>query len=46
MTAPKPDAVKAVRDVGVSRVLFGPPSSNPEKLKAGMEQIANAIAKL
>jgi probable F420-dependent oxidoreductase len=46
MTAPKPDAVKAVRDVGVSRVLFGPPSSNPEKLKAGMEQIANDIAKL
>jgi len=46
MAAPKPDSVKALADVGVSRVVFGPPSSNPAKLKQGLEQIANDIAKL
>lgn len=46
MPAPKPDAVKALADVGVSRVVFGPPSSNPAKLKQGLEQIANDISKI
>jgi probable F420-dependent oxidoreductase len=46
MAAPKPDSVKALADVGVSRVVFGPPSSNPAKLKQGLEQIANDISKI
>jgi probable F420-dependent oxidoreductase len=43
MAAPKLDAVKAVQDVGVERVVFGPPSSDPAKLRAGLERIANEI---
>jgi alkanesulfonate monooxygenase SsuD/methylene tetrahydromethanopterin reductase-like flavin-dependent oxidoreductase (luciferase family) len=43
MAAPKLDAVKAVQDVGVERVVFGPPSSDPVKLRAGLERIANEI---
>lgn len=43
MAAPKLDAVKAAQDVGVARVVFGPPSSDPVKLRAGLERIANEI---
>jgi probable F420-dependent oxidoreductase len=43
MAAPKLDAVKAAQDVGVERVVFGPPSSDPVKLRAGLERIANEI---
>ncbi len=46
MAAPKADSVKALADVGVSRVVFSPPSSNPAKLKQGLEQIANDMAKI
>lgn len=47
MAAPKVDAVKAAQDVGVTRVAFGPPSSDPAKLRAGLERIANdVLAKL
>jgi probable F420-dependent oxidoreductase len=43
MAAPKLDAVKAAQDSGAERVIFGPPSSNPERLRAGLERIANEI---
>ncbi|HTT77328.1 MAG TPA: LLM class F420-dependent oxidoreductase [Candidatus Binataceae bacterium] len=43
MAAAKLDAVKATQDVGVHRVIFGPPSSDPMKLRAGLERIANEI---
>jgi alkanesulfonate monooxygenase SsuD/methylene tetrahydromethanopterin reductase-like flavin-dependent oxidoreductase (luciferase family) len=43
MAAAKADAVKAAQDVGVTRVVFGPPSSNPAKLRAGLERIANEV---
>jgi probable F420-dependent oxidoreductase len=43
MAPAKVDAVKAVQDVGVTRVVFGPPSSNPAKLRAGLERIANEV---
>jgi probable F420-dependent oxidoreductase len=46
MAAPKPDAVKAIEDVGVKRVVFAPPSSDPARLKAGLERIANDLANL
>jgi alkanesulfonate monooxygenase SsuD/methylene tetrahydromethanopterin reductase-like flavin-dependent oxidoreductase (luciferase family) len=37
------DAVKAAQDVGVTRVVFGPPTGNPAKLRAGLERIANEV---
>jgi alkanesulfonate monooxygenase SsuD/methylene tetrahydromethanopterin reductase-like flavin-dependent oxidoreductase (luciferase family) len=43
MAAAKVDAVKAVQDVGVTRVVFGPPGSDPAKLRAGLERIANEV---
>jgi hypothetical protein len=43
MAAPKLDAVKAAQDAGAGRVIFGPPSSDPAKLRAGLERIANEI---
>jgi probable F420-dependent oxidoreductase len=46
MGAPKPDALKALSDIGVSRVVFGPPSSEPAKLRAGLENIANVMSHL
>ena len=46
MAAPRADAIKALRDVGVSRVVFGPPSSDPAKLRAGLEKIAGDLANL
>jgi probable F420-dependent oxidoreductase len=44
MAAPKPDSIKALQDVGASRVVFGPPSSDPAKLKSALERIANDLA--
>ena len=44
MGAPKPDALKALSDIGVSRVVFGPPSAEPAKLRAGLENIANVMS--
>jgi probable F420-dependent oxidoreductase len=46
MAAPKPDSVKAIRDVGVTRVVMAPPSSDPARLRAGLEKIANDLANL
>lgn len=43
MAAPKLDAVKAAQDAGADRVIFGPPSSDPAKLRAGLDRIANEI---
>jgi alkanesulfonate monooxygenase SsuD/methylene tetrahydromethanopterin reductase-like flavin-dependent oxidoreductase (luciferase family) len=44
MAAPKPDSLRALRDAGVSRVVFGPPSSDPAKLKSALERMANDVA--
>jgi probable F420-dependent oxidoreductase len=46
MAAPKADSLKALAAVGVTRVVFGPPSSNPAKLRAGLESAAKEIAKV
>ena len=47
MGAAKLDAVRAAGDAGVQRVVFGPPASDPAKLHAGLERLANdIIAKL
>jgi probable F420-dependent oxidoreductase len=47
MTPPDPDKIKALRDVGISRILVMPPSSDATKRRAGLERIANdVIAKL
>jgi probable F420-dependent oxidoreductase len=47
MAPAKVDAIKAVEDIGVARVVFGPPSSDPAKLRAGLERLANdVLAKL
>ena len=43
MAAPKLEAVKAAQDAGADRVIFGPPSSDPARLRAGLERIANEI---
>jgi hypothetical protein len=43
MAAAKVDAVKAAQDVGITRVVFGPPGSDPAKLRAGLERIANEV---
>ena len=46
MAAPKPDSVKALRDIGVTRVIMAPPSSDPAKLRAGLEKIASDLANI
>jgi probable F420-dependent oxidoreductase len=46
MAAPKADALKALAAVGVTRVVFAPPSSDPARLRAGLEQAANEVAKV
>jgi probable F420-dependent oxidoreductase len=46
MAAPKADSIRALAAVGVSRVVFGPPSSDPAKLRAGLENAANEVAKI
>jgi probable F420-dependent oxidoreductase len=46
MAAAKPDAVKALRDIGVCRIILPPPSSDPRKLRAGLEKIADDLAEI
>jgi probable F420-dependent oxidoreductase len=46
MAAPKADSLKRLAEIGVERVVFGPPSSEPSKLRAGLEAAANELAKL
>jgi len=46
MAAPRADSLKALAAVGVTRVVFGPPSSDPAKLRAGLESAANEVAKV
>jgi len=46
MAATKPDSVKALRDIGVTRVIVAPPSSDPDKLRAGLEKIAGDLANI
>jgi probable F420-dependent oxidoreductase len=46
MAAPKADSLKALAEVGVARVVFGPPSSDPAKLRAGLEKAAREVAKV
>jgi probable F420-dependent oxidoreductase len=43
MAAPKPDSVAALRDIGVGRIILAPPSSDPAKLRAGLEKIASDL---
>jgi len=44
MASPRPDSVKALREIGVSRIILAPPSSDPAKLRTGLERIANDLA--
>jgi probable F420-dependent oxidoreductase len=44
MAAPRAESVKALRDVGVTRVVFAPPSSDPARLRAGLEKISRELA--
>lgn len=44
MAAPKPDGIKALRDIGVGRVILPPPSSDPLKLRAGLQKITDDLA--
>jgi probable F420-dependent oxidoreductase len=46
MAAPKAESLKALAAVGVTRVVFGPPSSDPAKLRAGLEQAINEVSKV
>ena len=46
MAAPKIETIQAMLDLGVKRVVFGPPSSDPAKLKRELERIANDLAHL
>jgi probable F420-dependent oxidoreductase len=46
MAAPRAESLKALAAVGVTRVVFGPPSSDPAKLRAGLESAANEVAKI
>jgi probable F420-dependent oxidoreductase len=46
MAAPKAESLKALAAVGVTRVVFGPPSSDPAKLRAGLEQAINDVSKV
>jgi probable F420-dependent oxidoreductase len=43
MGAAKPDVIKRVQDVGVTRVVVPPPGYDPEKLTRGLENIQNEI---
>jgi probable F420-dependent oxidoreductase len=46
MAAPKPDSVKRLRDIGVTRIIMAPPSSDPAKLRDGLEKTANDFASI
>lgn len=45
-TAPNPDAVKRLADLGVSRFVLPPPAFDPEGITKGLEAVGNQIAKL
>jgi len=45
MAAPRAESLKALAAVGVTRVVFSPPSSDPAKLRAGLEQMMSEVAK-
>jgi probable F420-dependent oxidoreductase len=46
MAAPRAESLKALAAVGVTRVVFGPPSSDPAKLRAGLESAAKELARV
>jgi probable F420-dependent oxidoreductase len=46
MAAPKRDSVKALQDIGVTRIIMAPPSSDPGRLRAGLDKIANDLASI
>jgi probable F420-dependent oxidoreductase len=46
MAAPRADSLKLLAEVGVSRVVFAPPSSDPAKLRAGLENAAKEVARV
>jgi probable F420-dependent oxidoreductase len=46
MAAPRPDSVKALREIGVTRTIMAPPSSDPAKLRASLENIASDLANI
>ncbi|MGH7843506.1 MAG: LLM class F420-dependent oxidoreductase [Steroidobacteraceae bacterium] len=46
MAAPRTESLKALAAVGVTRAVFSPPSSDPAKLRAGLEQAAREVAKV
>jgi hypothetical protein len=43
MTRASADAVKAVQDIGVSRVVVPPPGFDREGLSRGLEKIGNEV---
>jgi probable F420-dependent oxidoreductase len=46
MAAPRAESLKALAAVGVGRVVFGPPSSDSAKLRAGLEQAAREVERV
>jgi hypothetical protein len=41
------DSIKALEDIGISRVVIPPPGNDKDKLSAGLEKLGNeVIAKL
>lgn len=46
MAAPRADSLKRLAEIGVERVIFGPPSSAPDKLKAGLEAAASELQRI
>ena len=46
MAPGKPDSVKALRDIGVTRIILAPPSSDPARLRAGLAKIAEDLANI
>lgn len=44
MAAPKAEAIKPLRDIGVTRIIIAPPSSDPVRLRSGLEKMANDLA--
>ncbi|MBV8774548.1 MAG: LLM class F420-dependent oxidoreductase [Deltaproteobacteria bacterium] len=46
MVSPKRDSARALRDIGVSRVILAPPSSDPARLRTGLAKIADDLAAL
>ena len=46
MAAPRAESLRALAAVGVNRVVFSPPSSDPAKLRAGLEAITNEVGRV